>query len=217
MFRRQILAGTAAAALATSFASAATFSFENITGNSATNAAAGEAQLSLSTFALANPQLFRFTLTNADGLASSVKAVFVDDAAGVLASVNGFTSTSGVSFQTGTNGALPGGATLDAAFSPDHSIGVRARNPAPHNGVNEGETLDWTYTIAAGFDLSDVEAALNAGTLRFGVHVIGWEDGGSEAFVNTPNDPGEPNLIPTPMAGMMGGVGLGILGARRRR
>ena len=58
---------------------------------------------------------------------------------------------------------------------------------------------------------ADVEAALDSGLLRFGVHVIGWGDGGSEAFVT------QGNMIPSPLAGMMGAVGLGAIGARRRR
>lgn len=211
---KTLMTGCAALLTLGGSALAATYSFSNITGNSATNAAAGEAQLSLSTFAVANPQLVRFTISNAAGMASSVKNVFVDDAAGVLASVNSFTATTGVSFKIGTNGSLPGGNSLATTFAENHSIGVRANNPAPSNGINAGETLDWTYTIAAGHTLADVEAALDSGMLRFGVHVIAWADGGSEAFVN---DPGTPNLIPTPLAGMMGAAGLGVVGARRRR
>jgi MYXO-CTERM domain-containing protein len=203
-----------AAVALSSGAFAATYSFSNITGNSATNAAAGEAQLSLSTMALANPQLVRFTLTNAAGMASTVKNVFVDDASGILVSVNGFNATAGVSFKIGTNGSLPGGNSLAATFNENHAIGVRANNPAPSNGVNNGETLDWTYTLANGFTVADVDNALASGMLRFGVHVIAWADGGSEAFVN---DPGTPNLIPSPLASLMGAAGLGLLGARRRR
>lgn len=217
MFRHQFLVGVAAAAIATPFASGATYSFTNITNNSATNAAAGEAQLSLTTLAGANSQLVRFQLSNAAGLASSVKNVFVHDALGILASVSGFNATTGVSFNIGTNGTLPGGNSIATVFVEDHAIGVRARNPAPSNGVNPGETLDWNYNLAVGYSLADVEAALNSGALRFGVHLIGLPNNGSEGFVTTPNDPGEPNLIPTPMAGMMGAAGLGIIGARRRR
>lgn len=204
-----------AAAVLTGASSAATYSFTNITGNSATNAAAGEAQLSLTTLAGANPQLVRFNLNNAVGIASSVKNVFVDDSAGVLASVNGFTATTGVSFTSGTNGSLPGGNGV--GFDEIHSLGVRANNPAPHNGVNDGEMLDWTYTIAAGYTLADVEAALNSGELRFGVHVISWAEGGSEAFVTSGDPDGEPEIIPAPLAGVMGGAGLGLIAARRRR
>lgn len=216
MIRIVAAAGIVAVGIASS-ASAATYSFTNITGNSATNAAAGESQLSLTTMTGANPQLVRFNLNNASGLASAIKAVFVDDGAGVLASVSGFTATTGVSFRIGTNGSLPGGNDLADSFAENHAIGVRANNPAPSNGVNAGEMLDWSYTLAAGKTLADVEAALNSGELRFGVHVISWGDGGSEAFVTTPNDPGEPNIIPSPLAGAMGGLGLGMIAARRRR
>lgn len=213
---KSFLIGCAAAVAFGGSAFAATYSFTNITANSATNAAAGEAQLSLSTMALANPQLVRFTLTNAAGMASVVKSVFVDDASGVLALVNGFTATTGVSFKVGTNGSLPGGNSLAATFNENHAIGVRANNPAPSNGVNNGEMLDWTYTLASGYTVADVDAALESGMLRFGVHVISWPDGGSEAFLN---DPGTPNLnlIPSPLAGVMGAAGLGLLSARRRR
>jgi hypothetical protein len=211
---KTLLVGCAALVAFGGSSFAATYSFSNITGNSATNAAAGEAQLSLSTMAIANPQLVRFTLNNAAGMASTVKNVFVDDASGILASVNGFTATTGVSFTVGTNGSLPGGNSLATTFNESHAIGVRANNPAPSNGVNNGEMLDWTYTLASGYTLADVDNALASGMLRFGVHVIAWADGGSEAFVN---DPGTPNLIPSPLASVMGAAGLSLIGARRRR
>ncbi len=208
---KMLMVGCAALFTLGGSAFAATYSFANITGNSAANAAAGEAQLSLTTLAVANPQLVRFQLSNAAGMASSVKNVFVDDASGILASVNGFTATTGVAFGIGTNGSLPGGNSIATVFIENHPLGVAANNPAPSNGVNPGEMLDWTYTIANGYTIADVEAALDSGLLRFGVHVIGWGDGGSEAFVT------QGNMIPSPLAGMMGAVGLGAIGARRRR
>jgi MYXO-CTERM domain-containing protein len=205
-------------AIGASDALAGTYTFTNITGNNAGNAAAGEAQLSLASFAHANPLLVRFTLTNAaGGLASSVKQVFVDDNAGVLASLSGFNATPGVSFVSGSHGAQPGGANVD--FSADHALGARASSPPPANGINPGETLDWVYTLAAGKTFADVEAALTSGLLRFGVHMIAFPNGGSEGFVNDvpPDSPPDLEIVPTPLAGAMGAAGLGLVIARRRR
>lgn len=205
-----------AAAIALSGAAhAASWSFTNITGNSATNAAAGEAQLSLSVFATANPQLVRFTLSNASGLASSVKAVFVDNTGGALSAINGFNPSPGVTFVAGTNGALPGGNTV--GFNESHPLGVKAPNQPPVKGINPGETFDWTYTLASGVTVADVEDALNSGLLRFGVHMIAFPNGGSEAFVTTPNPPSDVEVIPAPLAGMTGAAGLALLASRRRR
>lgn len=216
MHRRFVAAAVLAPALLPAVALGGTYSFSNITGNSATNAAAGEAQLSLSALSMANPQLVRFTLTNAAGVASSVKAVFVDDA-GLLGGVSGFNATSGVSFRVGTTGSLPGGNSLSNDFDEDGALGVRARSPSPSNGVNPGETLDWYYSLKAGKTFEDVLAALDSGLLRFGVHMTSFTNGGSEAFVSMPNDPGEPNVIPSPLGGAMGAAGLLALAARRRR
>lgn len=217
MFRTTILSCAAAIALSGVAASAGTYSFTNLTNNNAVHAAAGEAQLSLSTFAVANPQLVRMTLSNAAGLASAVRAVWVHDTAGVLASLNGITPTSGVSFNFGSGGTLPGGENASPAFVANHALGLTADPPPTQSGINAGETLDWTYALTGSNTLADLDAALNSGALRFGVHLIGLPNDGSEGFVTTPIDPDPFNVIPTPMAAMMGCVGLGILGARRRR
>jgi hypothetical protein len=216
MVRTTIFAGAVSIAFAGAAASAGTYSFTNLTNNNAVHAAAGESQLSLSTFATVDPQIVRISLSNAPGLASAVRIIFADDNAGVLAALHSISNTASVDFNAGSSGSLPGGNSV--SFVEDHTLGLTADPPPTQSGINPGETLEWTYTLSGSNTLADLDAAMIAGTLRFGVHLIGLPNNGSEGFVTTtPNDPGELNLIPTPMAGMMGGLGLGILGARRRR
>lgn len=215
---RMAAAGIVAASFA-GMATAATFGFQNITNNSPVNAAAGEAQLSLSVLAGAGSTA-QFTLSNASGgVASGVRAIWIDNTAGVLLALASITNSGGVTFTAGVGGALPGGETVD--FNSSDALGLTAKPPPPVNGINPGESLTWTYSLVGGFGIDDVIASLNTGELRVGVHMIGFGDGGSEGFVtvgdNPPPPPPPPSLIPTPLSGAMAFAGLAGIATRRRR
>jgi hypothetical protein len=85
------------------------------------------------------------------------------------------------------------------------------------NGVNPGEWLTIIWNLVAGTSFSDVIAALNlggdqAGSLRVGIHVQGFSNGGSESFVNS-----TPAPVPVPAAGLLLAGALGALALSRRR
>lgn len=214
---RMVAAGIVAASLA-GMAHAASFGFQNITNNNAANAAAGEAQLSLSVIAGMGGTA-QFTLSNASGgVASGVRAIWIDNTAGVLLAISTITNSGGVDFTSGVTGALPGGETVD--FTSSDALGLTAKPPPPVNGINPGESLTWTYSLVGGFGIDDVIAALNSGELRVGVHMIGFADGGSEGFVtvgDNPPPPPPPSVIPAPLGGAMACIGFAGIAARRRR
>ena len=205
---RRVITAASVAIAATAAAQAASFGFQNITGNSAANAAAGEAQLSLSVVAGMGGTA-QFTLSNAfGGVPSSVEEIWIDNTAGVLLAISSITNTVGVNFSAPSSSNLPGGNTV--GFNETPALGLAASPPPVGNGINPGESLTWTYSIVGGFDIDDVIAAMNFGSLRVGIHVIGFPNGGSESFVTTP-------VIPAPLGGMLAGAGLLAIGARRRR
>ena len=55
----------------------------------------------------------------------------------------------------------------------------------------------------------DVLSFLDDGGLRIGLHVQGFESGGSQSFVNN-------GIIPAPGAILLGGIGVGLVGWLRK-
>lgn len=119
----------------------------------------------------------------------------------------------------GSSSALPGGSTV--SFNATAALGLTAVPPPPVNGLNPGESLTWTYSLASGFDVDAVIASMNNGGLRVGLHLIVLPNDGSEGFVTVGNPvlppPNDPPVIPAPLGGMLAGAGLLAIGARRRR
>jgi hypothetical protein len=74
-------------------------------------------------------------------------------------------------------------------------------------GVGPGESVTITFDLMAGGTYQDVIDELNDGTLRIGIHVVGFESGGSESFVHVP----EPAT-----ASLLGMAATGLLLRRRR-
>lgn len=204
--------------------SAATYTFFNITNTSATNAATGEAQLSMDVTD-AGGGFVLFTFSNVGPLASSITDVYFDDSVdgagvpGVLAGNGSVFNGTGVSFSFGASpGNLPGG--NDPAYSFAVSpVGASAdsNSPTAPRGVNPGETLGLSMALLGGVSFADVIAALDAGGvdtgLRIGLHVQAFGDGGSESFISRPSP------VPLPAAAWlllsaMGGMAM--LGRRRR-
>lgn len=217
MFLKSI-AGAAAlvVTMAVSAAQAVPYSFVGVSNNNATNTTTGQAQLSLDVTDSGSGTV-SFTFNNAGPLASSITDVYWHDQAGVLGTMGSITGSSGVSFSQGASpGNLSGGNTIGFSVSPS-GASADSNSPVQPMGVNPGEWLTIVWSLVSGTTFSDVIAALNlggnqAGSLRVGIHVQGFANGGSESFVNGPPAP-----VPVPAAGLMLVAGLGALGFARRR
>lgn len=204
----------ATVALGSFAADAATYNFVGVSNSSATNTSAGVNQLSVGVLAVGTTGV-SFTFNNVGSNAMSVADVYWDDQAGVLGSMGAITSSSGVSFSNGASPPnLPAGQNI--GFSATGS--ADSNPPVQPNGVNPGEWLTIVWSLISGATYSDVLAALDlggdqSGSLRIGLHVQGFANGGSESFVNgTPPAP-----VPVPAAGLLLLGALGGLAAMRRK
>lgn len=200
-------------------AEAATYSFVGVTNTSSTNVATGQNQLSVNVLDSGSGTV-SFTFANAGPLASSITDVYWDDQAGLLGTMGAISGSSGVSYsQYASPGNLPGGQSIGFSVSPSGASADSNSGPGGvmKNGVNPGEWLTIVWSLLSGATYADVLAALNLGgdqpgSLRIGVHVQGFGNGGSESFVN-----GTPAPVPVPAAGILLIGALGGLAAMRGR
>jgi hypothetical protein len=120
--------------------------------------------------------------------------------------------------QDATPQNLPGGNGI--GFETTAGFSADSDPPVQPNGVNPGESLGVIFNLISGKTYQDTLAAIDLGlggsvygSLRIGIHVQGFADGGSESFVNT-------HVIPEP-AGLMVWSLLGLAaascGVMRRR
>ncbi len=191
----------------------------------ATDAATATAANSWNLLTQLGSNQFLFVFTNNVGIASNLTEIYVDN--GPLttpASVNN--SLSGTTdFNTtfgGMNPAnLPGGNTIVPPFIADALLSVDSVN-GNGNGIDAStDALGLIYTVSSG-GLDTIQAALDDGSLRFGLHVrsIGGSSGQSDAFVNGGGgaSPTAVPSVPEPSTIML--LGSGLLGlaffARRR-
>ncbi len=187
------------------------YEFYNITNNDASNAAIGEAQLTVDVTSFGVNQA-RFRFRNAGPEASSITGVYFDDGdEPILSGLASIVGSPGVSFSEGGS-VLPGGYSLSPQFVVTAGLQARSDPPVRPNGVNPGEWLQLTLDLRAGTDLDDVLLRLNTADLRLGIHVQGFEDGGSESFINR-----RPPVVPLPGALVLAGLGLAVSGGVLRR
>lgn len=173
-----------------------TYSFVNITGNSATNAAIGEAQLSMTVSDYGSNQAL-FTFNNTGPEASFIGQIYWENPLGLLDGIAGFIqNTADVNFVESTgNLNLPGGNAI--AFI--EAYGAEADSPGSNkDGVDEGEELGVIFDLDSLASFADLIVDLDAGLMRVGLHVQGFADGGSESFVNDGRK--VPPVIPVPAA-----------------
>lgn len=203
-----------AASLASAPAYAASFGFNNITGgdNFGDGLATG---FSMDvTDAGSGNVLFKIFNNTGSGVANFISDVYFDDANPTLLSsptLNSSFNIGNVSFtqKSPTPGTLPQGNNLTPQFTESFGFG-NATGDGNAAGVQTGEALGIQFTG----NFTNIINAINAGTLRVGLHVQGiGTDGKSDSFVSGPPS----TAIPTPalLPGVIG-VGLGLLRKRQQ-
>ena len=188
------------------------FGFVNITGNNPIDAEAGEAQLFFDvTPAGANEALFTFF--NIGPAESSITDIYFDDS-GFLSLIMVDDSESGVDFSPGGSPPnLPGGGSVMPPFEANVDLTISANPPPSSNGVNPGESVGVVYELGAGVSFDYLIDPLIGGEdgvnedLRVGIHVQGFDGGGSESFIG----------VPDPATGLLLATATGLLGMARRR
>ena len=186
--------------------------FTAITNNSGQSATIA-AQFSV-TVAPFNATTWNFTFANAGPVASTIAGIYID-ASGTGTTVSALShieaTSAGVSFvENGNPQALPSEGNAVPPFVSD-AENLSATPPPATNGIDPGESLTWHVFFSGAFD---AHAALHAGTLRFGIHVISIGRGQeSDSFVTGPggNVP-EPSLMFLTL-----GAGAVVFFRRRRR
>lgn len=195
----------------------AVYSFNGVTSNDATNVAIGESQMSL-TVLDSGGGFVTFEFSNSGPAASSITDIYFDDSVDPALFSTSISSIddsgAGVSFsELAAPGNLPGGSMI--GFSATKGLTADSDPPVSINGINPGETVGVTLELANGHAFSDVNSALADGSLRVGIHVQAFADGGSESFVNTPG--GSPPAVPEPGSMAIFGIGLAGFVARCRK
>ena len=187
----------------------ATYDFDNITGNSATNALDGESQLSMDVSNGEGTVTFTFNNDLAEvGVNMVISEIYFDD--GSLLGISSVMNTPPkVVFELSASPPdLPGGNTLDPPFDVTLGFLMQSGTPPTKKGIGPGESLVIMFDLVEGGTLAGVINELNDGTLRIGIHVIAFADGGSESFVN----------VPEPATVILLGLGsLALVRLRRRR
>lgn len=207
MKRSIILAGTLISALLNTGLSGATiktYGFYCITNNDPVCAAIGEAQLFVDVSdEYANQVLFNFR--NIGPNECSISEIYFDDSilSAIATIINDPPKVEFV--QWASPPELPGANLVVPPFETTVGFLAEAEPPPAKKGVNPGEQVGILFDIEVGADYQEAIDALNNGSLRIGIHVIGFAQGCSEAFVNIP----EPATIAL--------IGFGALAALRRR
>jgi hypothetical protein len=199
---------------APSSALATPFGFNCISNNSAADCASLQSQLHMDvTLNASSPTMVDFLFTNDGPAASSITAVYFDDAVPALLGTPGkIAESSGVKFAAGcTPGNLPAGNPYN--FVSNYCVDSDA--PTQPNGVNPGEWLRLTYTLQANATLAQVLAALDDGAYRVGIKVQGFKDGKSESGISTPGP--TPAPVPEPASLIMVGTGFLFVARLARR
>ena len=201
------LIAAAALTLCSRDAAASEFTFGCITNNNAIDCGTLESQIVVSIELNAtDSSMVDFLFTNTGPAASSIADVYFDDPPPLLGAPGLIASSSGVTFNAGCSpGNLPGGSPygFTTAYCADSD------SPVQPNGVNPGEWLQLSYTLQGGATLADVLNAIAAGTFSVGIHVQGFESGGSEAGILNP--------VPEPASMVLLGSGAIAAALSRRR
>ncbi len=180
------------------------FGFENITANNVADAAIGEAQLSVDVTDPSSDTVL-FTFHNDGPETSSITDIYFKD--GNLTFNSFIEYPPDVDFSVGaTPPELPGaGNDWTSFFKTDSDPSPFAKGV--NNGTPTGESLGILFDIDFGYSYGEVITDMLSANLLVGLHVQGFEGGGSESFVTTP----------VPGAVLLGLLGLGVAGVKLRK
>ncbi|MHC5139553.1 MAG: PEP-CTERM sorting domain-containing protein [Planctomycetota bacterium] len=184
-----------------------TYDFYNITHNNAANAATGQLQLSVAVSDKGSG-FVGFKFMNAGPADCVITEIYFQDGS-ILGFASIDESLSGVDFKEDEVGNvspknLPGGKSIDPQFIATTGFSIEPVNPEPTWGVEPGEWVEIVYSLQSGKTYANIIEELNTETLRIGIHVQSFENGGSESFI-------------TPEPATMVLLGLGGLLLRKRR
>jgi len=191
--------------LAPAPAEALTLGFGCITGNLPSDCVIGEAQLSVEVTDQGSG-IVRFHFRNAGPEASVISEIYFDD--GSLLEIAAIVDGPGTDFRQDANPPnLPGGGDVSPPFQVTEGF-LAESLPAPSmNGAGPSEWVAIDFSLQGGQTFADVLDDLDSGALRIGIHVIAFDSGGSESFVN---------VVPEPAVALLGLSGLTGLLARAR-
>lgn len=190
------------------------FGFHGITFSNMNDVAIGEQQLFVETFDAGNNQIL-FSFYNIGTENSSIEGIYFQD--GSLSQIAALFDSNdaiesqygdpGVDFEQGaTPPSLPSGSAV--GFESHQSFQADSEPPTSHWGINPSESLGIYFDIDPNYTYSDVISQIMAGDIAIGLHVIAFDSGGSESFVN--------NLTPVPIPGALWLIGSGLLFFIRR-
>ncbi len=189
-----------------SASSAMTADFYCITNNNPSDCGSAEAQIKLQVIDSGHHQVL-FLFENLGPEASSIADIYFDG--GSLKRVVSIDdSDPGVSFSLKASPSnLPGGKGIGQPFQATFSMD--SDSPVQPMGVNPGEILGVVFKLSQCANTPDILHQLISGELRVGLHIQGFDSGGSESLINSP--------VPEPSTALLLCIGLIGLSRQRRR
>jgi hypothetical protein len=158
------------------------YTFESCKENDPIDAEIGRAQMRVRVEDIGENQVM-FHFTNLGPYASSITAIYFDD--GALLGIASINNGPGVSFSQGAAPPdLPGGNQCDPDFEVTAGFLADSDPPVEPNGVQPNEWVEIIFDLQTGLVFDNVIGQLGTGELRIGIHVQGFDGGGSESFIN---------------------------------
>lgn len=183
--------------------------FACLTGSDPGDCAIGEAQMDVE-LTDQGGGVVRFHFRNAGPEASVLARIYFDD--GSLLDLSTVVDGPGVDFEADASPPdLPGGDEALPPFQVSEGFLAGSVPSRAQNGAGPEQWVAIDFTLHGVQTLDDVVAELGTGELRIGIHVIAFDSGGSESFVNVPlPEPGTAALLLAPGAA-------GVAASLRRR